>query len=312
MNVDLWTLAVPLLLIPVVALFAFAGCGLDVRGTMVTPEKKPEDKKPEEQPPGAQLPPGTEVPVTPSPPTYPEVVAVTPQLRHHWRLSEAAGATVLIDSVTTLPRSGKYSGTGITLGTPGALRPKLPTETAAELDGTSGHAAVPYDLLFTSAPAFSVEAWIRPTANFTGVRAVVACFDTDPDSGWSLYVSPVTGGKVSARFGVGDATQFTFVGVDLGGGSTLDGWRHVVATYDKSVAGGTSVLYVNDGGPVRTSTESGAGYAAPIDKSPLLIGASPDASGKPANFFAGRIDEVAFYHRALTPAEVAAHFAAAF
>src|SRR5579872_3349322 len=81
----------------------------------------------------------------------------------------------------------------------------------------------------------------------------------------------------------------------------LNTWIHVAGVYDQST--GTRTMYVN-GALAASRTD------APITilnaSTKVGIGARMTTSTQPVDFFAGKIDEVSFYGRALSGAEIAA------
>jgi len=86
----------------------------------------------------------------------------------------------------------------------------------------------------------------------------------------------------------------------LGGIAPLNQWVHLTGTYDGAVArlyvNGVEVYAVPHTGTLRTETTN-----------PLIIGGNVnDASGNPSDLFAGRIDDVRLYGRALSTAEIQA------
>ncbi len=83
--------------------------------------------------------------------------------------------------------------------------------------------------------------------------------------------------------------------------SLVNQWHMIAVTQDMDAH--SRALYW-DGQPVKTDQDAGK----PNKKNPFSIGNSPVFSGR---WFAGSIDEVALWNRALTPAEVAAIYNAA-
>src|ERR1043166_9146436 len=97
-----------------------------------------------------------------------------------------------------------------------------------------------------------------------------------------------------------DGSAFDFCS-DSGGVTTpsqlpLNVWKHIAATFD----GVRGILYV-DGQPVATNNSFSLG---PVTAAPLKIGGSGSCAT-----FGGLLDEVSFYNRALSPAEVQSIFA---
>ena len=92
-------------------------------------------------------------------------------------------------------------------------------------------------------------------------------------------------------------------------------WRHVVLTYDgaSGVGGKKLTLYVGvvgTSGPVLAELPGSEYQIVNDPDTPLRFGAGHLAGGAAADFFAGLIDEVAFYNAALVKSEVETHFKA--
>ena len=133
----------------------------------------------------------------------------------------------------------------------------------------------------------TLEAWVRPTAN-TGWRTVV----TKEQVGNIVYglFSNSDTARPSGIVSVGPAQ-------DIARGPSalvLSSWTHLATTYDGAVLR----LYVN-GSLVVSRNVSGA---MPNSSQPLQIG----GNNVWAEWFAGSIDEVRVYNRALTAAEIVA------
>jgi hypothetical protein len=203
----------------------------------------------------------------------------------YWRLAERTGRTA--GDETGHGNDGTYSPS-CALGAAGALLND--GDAAAAFDGVSSTVRVPSAQLdFAGSAAFSVEAWIKVTAfgpsyrhflnheTQNGNRQGYAAF-LDPDGaiGFERYVS---------------AQGFTM----LGPHATTGEWIYVVGTFD----GAALTLYVN-AALVATMADTRAAVALGDD---LYLGA-----GETVKFFDGAIDEAAVYARALTPAQVAAHY----
>jgi hypothetical protein len=148
---------------------------------------------------------------------------------------------------------------------------------AAELDLTAG---------------MTLEAWVYPTAAPINWRQVVA------KEGASQMVYFLHAGSGGGNL---PATGVWTGGVErtLVGGTPLvpDAWVHVAATYD----GARQRLYVN-GTEVANRAQTGSILTS---TGPLRVG----GNGVWGEFFAGRIDEVRVYDRALTPQEIQADLA---
>lgn len=202
------------------------------------------------------------------------------------RMSESSGN--LADSIGAVV--GTASG-GITYGVTGATHP-ADTNTAVELNGTSGYFSLGDVFDFTGTASFSVALWVRPDSAASVARILSKEHATD--GGWRL------------RYGTDTAIQASRIDNGLVADQTasvllpVGQLARVVITYD----GATLSLYLDGelGGTV-ASTRSLTNHA-----NALHVGRyAPGATG----FFAGLVDELAFWNRALSAAEVAADFAAA-
>jgi hypothetical protein len=136
--------------------------------------------------------------------------------------------------------------------------------------------------------ARTIEAWVKPNdANFRYVGGWGAATD---DQSFSLFTTGTTFGAV------GNNNDATFTSPrPLNDGA----WHHIVVTYDGN---GTDAGYL-DGQPAGTVVLN-----RPLDttSSSFTLGAYPNGGSA----YYGGIDELATYAKALTSAQVAAHFAA--
>lgn len=256
---------------------------------------------------------------------YFNVIAKEPHLMSYWRLSEGeTGGTAALDSAPGLPNNpGEYknsAGGGVSRAVPGIL--SIITDTGdqcAEFDGIKGYVEVPHDPAINPPLDFSLECWIRPAALTVQPQVVLALYEVDPSGnltrGAVLEVHVDVGGTNRIRGRVGYQTGFTAIEASLESGSEHDGWRHIVLTY--SNAEKSLKLYVNaDNGAPDAQMPPAAGgtpvfYVANTSM-PLRIAAGqteqPAPSPAPAQFFQGRIDEVALYNWPLDGATVKDHF----
>jgi hypothetical protein len=310
--------AVAVVILPIVLLLAFAGCGLDVTGTKLPDEPLPE-RPPDPPPPPVVTeppPPGTDIPVIqPDPNRYHRLVTDGPaELIAYWKLEDTAVNAKCADSGPAPVNDGIYRG-GVSIAD-GVLRNGPgPLDNATAFNGTTGFVNVAHDMLMNpvSNTNFTLEAWILPTSPATGRQAVAGSYRVNATSAIDRgFVLELIGGatpRVRARTAPSGVAE-----APLTGG--VGGWHHVVMTYE-----GTATrlrLYVNG---VLRATDASAAYAAnrqtsPTDVvTPLRIGAGQrepfDPASPPALFFAGRIDQVALYRAALTATAISDHYAAA-
>jgi chitodextrinase len=152
-------------------------------------------------------------------------------------------------------------------------------------DGTSGRVDLPplgtfYDTGFT------LEAWVKKRTTKRDV-AVLGSWASGSGGGPMIWVSHTTG-RYNLTLGTSSVGY-----LDSGRAPTLAQWQHVAATYDGIVAR----FYV-DGQQVASRP-----YTANVGDSNLWrVGAYGPG---PTGFFAGELDEVRVYGRALGPSEIA-------
>jgi glucose/arabinose dehydrogenase len=204
----------------------------------------------------------------------------------YWRLGESGGTTA---GDETGANPGTYQGAP-TLGLAGALASN--SNTAASFNGSSQYVNVPSSASLNVSSGVTVEAWAKPAAMpGLGNSGTIAMKATDPPYAYWLQVTD----NDRAKFGVG-------IGgvnrpISAGGVVTTGSWYHLVGTYDGSI----QRLYVNGAlvasQPLTGSVDSVAGN--------FRIGTT-----RATEWFNGAIDEVAVYNKALTPAQVQAHYIA--
>jgi len=139
----------------------------------------------------------------------------------------------------------------------------------------------------------TVSAWIRPTSSGGGGRGRIVDKDNN-DAGWffSMYSNRIQ--FAVDQFNGANPSRISTAGVDL------NRWQHVAATWDGSADGSNIHLYV-DGVPVDGSAVNGSGTALDDSGVPLTVG---NRAGDLARGFAGGIDEVQVYNRALSASEI--------
>lgn len=222
-----------------------------------------------------------------------ESQAVTTGQVSYWPMDTVAGTTT--DAVGTNPFTvvnGAVAAPGFVGG-------------AVRLDGTNDHlTAADAASLDFGAGSFTVGAWVRPTT--TTNRRLLNKWDGPAQQGWLLDIHTGSGGgaavgtirlrldsNAAGNTAGTDTVDFLFAaGLDSGN------WRHIAVVVDRT---GNMVRCYLDGAAV------GAGIAIPaslgsLDNTfQLGLGTIPTALGA---YFAGDVDEVRLYNRALSAAEV--------
>ena len=205
----------------------------------------------------------------------------------HWPLSEASGTTAFAD----IGGNDLTLGAAVTRGAGGAISGD--PNTASTFPGTSTGAAAAQRL--QQAPGvFSVEAWFRTTSTAGGKIVGFGNTNSGTSSVYDRHVYLDTSGRVV--FGVTETNQRRTV--SSGTGLNDGAYHHVVA----SLSNAGMALYV-DG--VRVATRAST-TVAPNYYGYWRVGG--DATWSGAQWFDGRIDEVAVYPTALTQTQVADHY----
>ena len=288
-------LLVPLLVLPIVVLFAFAGCD-KVFGIDYVPPPLP----------------------------YDDSIIGETGLLSYWRLDDQGNEA--LDSAPDMPQNGTYSASAAR-AQPGVLQSlgDDPNDLATDFDGSSASVDVPSSMLVNPMQGFSLEAWIKPDLSVLspGVLYIVAgSFEYAPPTltGFALgIVAPTNPQNVPQP---PEATAFVLAGETGGANINVlldpnagDGWYHLVMTYSKTGAGpslsSSFVLHVNGSDrsfELPTTTDY---FPVPMGSaSPFRIG-GPSVPAPNMAFFKGAVDEVALYNVPLTASQVKAHFDAA-
>ena len=153
--------------------------------------------------------------------------------------------------------------------------------TGLTFDGTSGAVQVPMSATLALTTAFTVEAWVRPT-DVSTYRSILN--RREGALGW--FLSPDGKAQLDVLL---DTTWFTVVSAAA---VPLNRWTHLAVTYD-----GTALCMYVDGTQVASVAASGA--LAPMSSWMEI--------GSPGAVFAGALDEVRIYARALSATEGSVH-----
>lgn len=222
------------------------------------------------------------------PPSYRDVVLADAPIAYY-RLGETQGE--IATDATGVGPLGQYIG--VSFAALGALAND--PDTAIKLVPEAPPSAVNLgdNFMFTGTAPFSIELWIKSAAEDTRYNFVVCKETGSPRTGYAMHYRGDAGVTLE-RFSNDEARSVT--------GRVLQPglFAHVVGTYD-----GTYLRIFVDGlpaGKATTDTRELANYPARA-----VIGSS-SAYSSTAN---GVVDEVAFYDKALSIDQVAAHFAAA-
>jgi hypothetical protein len=190
----------------------------------------------------------------------------------YWRLGETSGTT----AVDEIAGANGTISIGVTLNQLGALPDG---NKAMAFNGTTGKIRTPSRTL---AATFTLEAWIRTTV------ALQSPVCSNRELGNGPY------------FGLNGSGQlYLYITFGVSGGPVLTDniWHHIVATFN----GTTSILYL-DGAQIASGDQVYSGQTTPFE-------IAHDVAND--QFFTGFVDDVAIYPTALTPTQIAAHYAAA-
>ncbi|MDQ1560427.1 MAG: hypothetical protein QOD32_3487 [Pyrinomonadaceae bacterium] len=154
---------------------------------------------------------------------------------------------------------------------------------AFSLDGVNDYVDINFMPLPSPYNVLSVETWIKPANVLSGRIA-----DKATPGGTDGFLLELSGGHLRAAFGANSATSSASI--------TADTYTHVAAVYD----GANVRLYIN--GTLDSTTPATTPGAAPVGSQNLFVG----AGHSPANAFQGQIDEIEFYQRVLSAADVQA------
>jgi PKD repeat protein len=231
-------------------------------------------------------------PPPPPPVSYSQQVLATPGLAHYWRFEEGSGSTSLSDSIGGATAT---AGGGTTLGLGGALGGN-----AAGFDGLDDFAQAPVDLSGTS--RLTIEFWLRWNAFADDDALAMELTPNFNANDGGLLIDPNAG---QGLFGVGIGNPETRNNVYFARPSAGQ-WHHYAFVLDPTAPAAQQITPYVDGKPVAYEKgASGTGTGA-FANAPLYFMSRAGAG----LFGAGTLDEVAIYAQALSPAQIAQHFAA--
>jgi hypothetical protein len=221
----------------------------------------------------------------------------------YWRLDEPDGSTTSVDATGSF--DGEYNSAGAGNFLSGAFTyaagTGVPYETNKAVVVTNGaRIIIPYALELNPHGPFAVEAWLQPSslaADGSDYRTALSSEGNGAGGpiGWLLYQQP---NNTWAWVVFADNWVSSFIGDPI---NTLvaNNWYHVVLQYDGSLFH----VYVNG----KLATSQAFNIFVPNSNGAINLGWRSDNDFLP---FAGAIDEVAFYNKALTPEQIQAHYLA--
>jgi phage gp45-like len=231
---------------------------------------------------------------------YSNVVGATPGLIDYWRMAETSG-TSFADG------TGGHTAAalnGVTLGGAGALAGGADSNPSASFDGTNDAASAALNLSGTN--KLTLEFWLKWSSFSNNDNLAFEFTPNSNNTNGGCFIDPNSSELFLSRFGVGigrstsrNTAYFTRPSANV--------WHHYAIVMDSSAAASQQVIPYVDGvavGYTKLNSGTGAGNFA----NSTLYFMSRAASSL---FGKGNLDEVAIYNRALTAAEISAHFKAA-
>ncbi len=228
---------------------------------------------------------------------YSGEVLNTPGLIDYWRLGESSG-TSLADAKGTHPATAQG---GVTLGTPGAI--EADPNTAATFDGGTGAASVPA-LNLSGTSQLTLEFWLNWSAYASNDQLAFEFTPNFNNESGGFLVDP-NAGELGGKFGVGIGREgsrnnayFTRPSAGV--------WHHYAIVMNTQAAAAQQIIPYVDGQPVSfEKLNSGTGAGSFANSTLYFMSRAANSL-----FGKGGLDEVALYNRALSPAEIAAHYQA--
>ena len=225
---------------------------------------------------------------------YAAVIAAADPVAY-WRLDQADTNSPAVDAIGSF--DGRYvatNGAVFTFGVPSGI----PLETNLAVAVTNNaRVIVPYALELNPAGPFTAEAWVQPSTlatNSVDWRCPFSSIGGSGPSGWNFYQRPEDNKWQVLLWGNGG---INYTMVDTNDVIVPNNWYHLLLSYDGSLFN----LYVN--GALRASASWPAYVRNSIGAS--VFGRRADSSWNP---FVGTIDDVAFYNKALTAAQIQTHY----
>ena len=205
----------------------------------------------------------------------------------YWRFKETSGTTVVDTSgngrTLTLSSTTGIGASGLS-GDAGDFSWNMP--------GTGGAHGSVANAAWQHAASFTVEAIIQPdvVASYKGIVS----HDGSSLRSWNLYI-------LDGKLHVYDYSSASGGPVVTSSTSIVPGQRyHVAMTYTSN----TTRLYINGG---LVGSRASMALRTSSTNMPFVVGASYAGTSPPTFLYDGRMDEVAFYDKALTAEQLTTH-----
>jgi hypothetical protein len=169
---------------------------------------------------------------------------------------------------------------------------------AAGLDGLLGFTSLGSPAGLNLSNQVTLEAWVHPAAAQGGTAQIIAHGGAESASGVVLKITDADFYDIGSDDGNGfNGVSFNMPLEDQAGNA----WVHLAGTYD-----GTAWHLYRNGDLVASATNAVGALALPGLE--WAIGSQGDGNG---GFLSGLVDEAAIYNKALSAAQIAAHYASA-
>jgi hypothetical protein len=199
-----------------------------------------------------------------------------------WRMDDNAASTVVVDSAGT--------NTGTSVQNTSAMATNGINRGALAFNGSSDFMTSTNKIGVTGASGRSVSFWIYPRSA-TNRQTIVSMGQFANYKMWSPEFNGVSGGPQNIYVAGFNADVYTTNTLPL------NSWSHVVITYSGGAANTGTKIYYNG------ASQSIVGMAVTLETTDSVIGIGKDIPGN-RQPFNGFVDDVFFWHRALTPAEI--------
>lgn len=255
-------------------------------------------------------------------PGYPQAVINSAPLAY-WRLGENGGTLADLADLPAVPESGAQTGSfaGFAMGNLGLAGPRpgdlvngapllgFESDNRApgfQGDGDGGNDVAvfpdPGAMNFSVGRKFTFEAWVKAPASGSENSAPVIAKGTG--GGGEQFTCDLWNGRY--RFYVWNGGSPNTAAVAQSNIAPNNTWQHLVGVFDSSQ--GLMRLYVNGG--LAASTTPTSTLASTTHE--VSVGSRKSSGGAYDYNLLGKVDEVSLYSRALTAAEITAHYNAAF
>lgn len=242
---------------------------------------------------------------TPAGAGYVDAVTNNGNLVSYWRLNEASGTTAS-DLITTGSidgaNDGTYSGSGYTLGNAGpgpadGLQGFAPGNLAPTFSGTTTQMLAMDPAAYSGLTDLTMTTWFRfdpsTTANHIGGLE-------DTSGNRYVFANHQYGSNLNSFVKRTDGSQIGYVS----GYSVADSqWHHLAMTYEN----GTTIKMYVDGKFENSGTNA---TVSGVDAADVLTFSRDVGDVSQARNLNGQLDEIAFFDRGLTAAEVDNQYAA--